>query len=184
MRFQDHLYRFTPALGVAAAGVALSSSLAFATGGGGEGGEGWGSGFGDSAQIEIKGTIPPMCQFTTTPNLNSIGQMATDQVTELGSLGFTCNIGTSSSVSLTVKSQNGALKRYGGSETVAYQVAWDVQGASDAYATIPTSPAPFALPAGPSGVEQLGVYKVKVTGPTVGVTAGTYKDIVTYTISP
>ncbi len=29
-----------------------------------------------------------------------------------------------------------------------------------------------------------GVYKVKVTGPTVGKTAGDYKDIVTYTIAP
>ncbi len=134
MSSNENLYRFTAAIGAAAAGIVLSTSLALATGGGGEyggesggeGGEGGESGtfgFGDSAQIEITGSIPPTCQFTTTPNVSSIGLMVTDNVTEMGSLGFTCNIATSSSVSLTVESQNGALKRDGGPETVAYQGA-------------------------------------------------------------
>lgn len=188
MSSNDHLYRFTAAAGAAAAGIVLSTSLAVATGGGGEyggeGGEVGSYGFGDSAQIEINGTIPPTCMFTTLPNVTTVGQMVTNNVTELGSLGFTCNIATSSSVSLTVKSLNGALKRVGGSETVAYQVAWNIQGATDVFATIPTSPAPFTLLSGLTGIQQLGAYKVKVTGPTVGKVAGNYKDIVTYTISP
>ncbi len=185
-----HIFRFTAGLGIAAAGVALTSSLAFATGGsegsqGGEhGGESSSYGYGDNAQIEIKGQIAPMCEFTTLPNVSSIGQMVTNNVTELGSLGFTCNMTATSPVSLTVKSLNGALKRYGGSETVAYQIAWNVQGANDAFATILTTSTPFGLVAGNTNTEQSGVYKVKVTGPTVGKPAGTYKDIVTYTISP
>lgn len=186
VQMNDNMFRFTAALGVAAAGVALSSSLAFATGGGhgGEGGESSSHGYGDSAQIEIKGQIAPMCSFTETPTVSSIGQMVTGNVTPLGNLAFTCNMATSSSVNLTVKSANGALKRFGGSETVDYQVAWDIQGASNVFATLPTSAAGFTLLSGLSGVQQLGVYKVKVTGPTVGKPAGTYKDVVTYTISP
>lgn len=192
MRKNDQSFRFSASVGVAAAGLVLSSSLALATGGeggeggeyGGEGGEGYSYGYGDSAQIEIKGQIAPTCEFTTTPNVSSIGQMVTGNVTPLGSLGFTCNIATSSSVNLTVKASNGALKRYGGPETVDYQVAWDIQGAVDAYATLPTSVTGFNLLSGPNGVEQLGVYKVKVTGPTAGKPSGNYKDVVTYTISP
>lgn len=193
MRSNDHLYRFTTALGAAAVGVVLSSSLALATGGGGEGyggegsggegGEGYGYGFGDSAQIEVTGYIAPTCEFTTLPDQTSFGQMVTDQEEDLGDLGFTCNIATSSAVNLTVKSQNGALKRVGGSETVPYQINWEIQGPG-VYATIPTSPFGFNLLSGLSGIQQLGAYKLKVTGSTAGVVAGQYKDLITYTISP
>lgn len=193
MSSNENLYRFTTAIGAAAAGIVLSTSLALATGSGGEGGEGgeWGGeggesgslGFGDSAQIEITGEIPPTCEFTTLPDQTSFGQMVTDQEEDLGDLAFTCNIATSSSVNLTVKSQNGALKRVGGSETVPYQIKWEIQGPG-AYATIPTSPTGFNLLSGLSGIQQLGAYKLKVTGSTVGVVAGNYKDLITYTISP
>lgn len=193
MRSNDHVYRFTTALGAAAAGVVLSGSLALATGGGGEGyggegsggegGEGYGYGFGDSAQIEVTGYIAPTCEFTTLPDQTSFGQMVTDQEEDLGDLGFTCNIATSSAVSLTVKSANGALKRVGGSETVPYQIKWEIQGPGG-YATIPTSPFGFNLLSGLSGIQQLGAYRLKVTGPTAGVVAGQYKDLITYTISP
>lgn len=166
--------------------MALTSSIAFATGGeggeyGGEGGEWGGYGYGDSAQIEIEGHIPPTCTFTTLPDQTSFGQMVTDQEEDLGDLGFTCNMATSSAVNLTVKSQNGALMRVGGSETVPYEIKWEIQGPG-AYAAIPTSPVGFNLLSGLSGV--LGAYKLKVTGPTAGVVAGQYKDLITYTISP
>ena len=191
MSSNENLYRFTTAIGAAAAGIVLSSSLALATGSGGEDGGEWGGeggeghswGYGDSAQIEITGEIPPTCEFTTLPDQTSFGQMVTDQEEDLGDLGFTCNIATSSAVNLTVKSQNGALKRVGGSETVPYQIKWEIQGPG-AYATIPTSPTGFNLLSGLSGIQQLGAYKLKVTGSTVGVIAGDYKDLITYTISP
>lgn len=181
MTTKGQIHRFTPALCTAAAGLALSSSLAFATGGGGGGSSS--HGFGDSAQIEIKGSIPPTCTFTTLPDQTSFGQIVTDKEVILGDLGFTCNIATSSSVSLTVKSANGALKRIGGNETVPYQILWAIQGATT-YATIPTSPMSFALLSGTSGNQEIGAYKLKVTGPTAGVVAGYYKDLITYTIAP
>ena len=90
----DHLYRFSAALGATATGMVLSTSLALATGGGGEGGEHGGNG--DSAQIEVTGYIAPTCTFTTLPDQTSFGQMVTDQEENLGNFGFTCNIATSS----------------------------------------------------------------------------------------
>lgn len=178
---------------VAAVGIALSSSLAFAHSGeggeghdGGEGGEGSITGFGDSAQIKLTGEIPPMCEFTETPNVSSLGALQTDVPKALGTLAFTCNLATSGAVSLTVKSENGALKRDGGAETVGYSIAWDIQGNVDAYqATAPwTTPFAFSLQSGPNGSNQLGAYKAKITSPTAGMPAGLYRDTLTYTISP
>jgi spore coat protein U-like protein len=187
--------RVAAALAVAAVGLLLAAPLAFADDGeggegdeGGEGGEGGGgiSGYGDTAQIEITGSIPPMCEFTDTPNVSSLGALETNVPKNLGTLAFTCNLATSGAVSLTVTSANGALKRDGGSETVDYSIAWDIQGSVDVYqATAPwTSAFGFTLQSGPNGSNQLGAYKAKITGPTAGKSAGTYRDTLTYTISP
>lgn len=194
MNVKDQRSRLATALSVAAAGLLLASPLAHADGGeggeGGEGAEGGGgvgiSGFGDSAQIEITGSIPPTCKFTETPNVSTLGALETNVPKNLGTLAFTCNLATSGAVSLTVKSANGALKRDGGTDTVAYSIAWDIQGSVDAYqATAPwTAPFAFTLQSGPNGSNQLGAYKAKITSPTAGKPAGTYRDTLTYTISP
>ena len=166
----------------AAAATPFATPFAQANGSGGSSS----SSSGSQAQIQIEGSIPAICQFTTLPTTTSVGQLVTDAVTTLGSLGFTCNLATVCSVNLTVKSANGALKRDGGSETVPYSVAWNVQGSSDVFQ--PTAPwttaFAFTLSSGAAGVQQLGVYKVKITGPTNGAPAGTYRDTITYTISP
>jgi len=172
---------------IAMTAAIASAALAFAHGSGGDGGGvGTFGGAGDSAQLQISGSIPGTCTFTTLPTGTSLGTLASGAVTELGTLGFTCNLATVASVNLTVKSANGALLRDGGSESVAYSVAWNIQGASDAYnATAPwTSALAFTLSSGPNGVEQIGVYRVKVTGTTAGLPAGNYKDTITYTIAP
>ena len=148
---------------------------------GGEGGEG---GVSDAAQVQITGSIPAMCQFTTLPSQTSIGTIETGAISELGSLGFTCNIAMSGAVNLTVVSANGALRREDGAQTVAYEIAWNIQGSVDAFDGVATSPSGFNLLSGPNGVEQLGAYKVKITGLTAGLPAGTYGDTITYTISP
>ena len=141
---------------------------------------------GDTATLVIQGTIPPKCAFTTLPATSDIGAMTTGKATELGMLGFKCNLATSGAVSLTVRSQNGALKRDGGADAVAYQAAWDVQGRNDSYvdATAMAATIPFQLTSGTSGVVQSGVFKVKVTGATDTSVAGTYRDTITYTVSP
>ena len=154
-------------------------------GGENDGGENGGEhGLGDQAQIQITGSIPAICQFTTLPSQSSIGTIASGAVAELGSLGFTCNMAMSGAVNLTVVSANGALRREGDTQTIAYEVAWNIQGQMDNFETIPVNPTGFNLLSGPGGVEQLGAYKVKITGPATDLPAGIYEDTLTYTISP
>ena len=149
-----------------------------------EGGEGGESGLGDAAQIQVTGSIPPICEFTTLPAQSSLGTIEQGTVTELGALGFTCNIAMSGAINLTVVSANGALRREDGAQTVAYEIAWNIQGSVDAFDGVATSPTGFNLLSGQNGVEQLGAYKVKITGLTAGLPAGTYGDTLTFTISP
>ena len=139
---------------------------------------------GDTATLVVHGTIPPRCGFSTVPGATDLGELRTDQVSAVGPLAFKCNLATSGPVSLTVRSTNGGLKLDGGTEQVAYQAAWDVQGRTDSFTTLTTTPIPFQLSSGVSGVEQTGVFKVKVTGATHALVAGTYRDTITYTISP
>jgi hypothetical protein len=140
----------------------------------------------DTARVDITGTIPPTCAFTTTPTTTSLGDLVTGTQTSLGSFGFTCNLQAAGSVHLTVQSQNGALMRDGGTETVEYQVIWNIQNnpvaSGDAAAWF--APFAFTLLSGSNGAEQVGTYAVKIVGPTQGLVAGEYKDTITYTISP
>jgi spore coat protein U-like protein len=140
----------------------------------------------DTARVELTGTIPSMCAFTTLPATTTLGQLSTGAVTTLGSFGFTCNLGTSGNVQLTVLSANGALKRDGGAQTVAYEVHWNIQGnpVASGNPAAWTAPFGFTLSSGANGAEQLGAYAVRIVGPTDGLIAGEYKDTITYTISP
>ena len=139
-----------------------------------------------SAQIELRGTISPRCGFTTVPANGDLGELKTGQTTEVGSLAFSCNLASSSAVTLTVQSENGALKRQGGAEKVSYQAAWDIQGRNgDFVDAAPLVPGlSFSLQSGTAGSLQSGLYRIRVTGPTDALVAGTYHDRITYTISP
>ena len=116
----------------------------------------------------------------------NLGELVAGVDKALGSFGFSCNLATSGAVQLTVQSANGALKRDGGNETVAYQVNWSIQGNASASGNPSAwlTPFGFALQSGANGTEQLGMYSVKLLGPTEGLIAGEYKDTLTYTISP
>jgi hypothetical protein len=180
----DHLYRFSAALGATAAGMALSTSLALATGGGGyEGSEG--SGYGDSAQIEITGEIPQKCEFTELPTDTALGALATGLEKTLGNLAYVCNFAVSTNITIEITSQNGALKRDGGSETVSYEASWALYNAG-AFVDASTwyGGDDFQLPSGLNGVPKTGVFMARVTGSTTGLPAGTYEDTLTFEISP
>jgi hypothetical protein len=141
---------------------------------------------GNTAQLQLTGTIPAVCGFTTLPGSPNLGALTSGSITSIGNFGFTCNLATSGPVTLTIQSLNGGLKRDGGPDTVAYQAAWDVQGNHDVYGDPSgwTTPTSFQLASGLSGIEQSGAYKIKITGPTATLTAGTYRDTITYTITP
>jgi spore coat protein U-like protein len=140
----------------------------------------------DTANVELTGTIPSTCAFTTLPSTTTLGELISGVQSNLGSFGFTCNLGTSGNVQLTVQSANGALKRDGGTDTVSYDVIWNIQNnpVASGNASAWVAPFGFTLSSGTNGAEQVGTYAVRIAGPTDGLTAGEYKDTITYTISP
>jgi hypothetical protein len=180
--------------GLAAALALGLTSSAWASGGeggegddGGEGGEGGvgTSSIGDSESIDLHGHIPPQCSFTQSPNATDLGALVANAEHDTGTLGFTCNLAALSTVSLTVTSLNGALKRDGGTETVTYSAWWTIPAFAGFSPTAPwTVPFPFAEQTAANGVQKSGQLKIKVTGPTAGLTAGDYRDTLVFTVSP
>lgn len=138
-----------------------------------------------TAQIRITGTIPPKCGFTATPTNTVIPTIERNVVVDVGTLGFSCNL-PSVPVNLTITSENGGLKRVGGSEVIPYEAAWDVQGRFEDFgpASAFMSGVGFTLNSGVSVTNQQGRYKVRVQGDPASYVAGTYEDTITYTISP
>lgn len=142
---------------------------------------------GNSARLDVTGTIPASCAFTTLPTTTQLGTLVNGAEVPLGAFGFTCNLATSASVHVTVQSANGALQRDGGLETVAYQVHWAIQGNPNASGNASAwfgAPFDFTLTSGTNGAEQTGAYSVRIVGATDGLIAGDYKDTLIYTISP
>lgn len=141
---------------------------------------------GDSDRLDITGRIPPECRFTETPTNTNLGTVASGAEFNVGNLGFTCNLAALSSVNLTVRSSNGALKRDGGSETIAYSAWWKVSSFTDFTPVAGWNPSafPFTEPSAANGVRKSASLVVKITGPTGNLTAGDYTDTLTFTVSP
>jgi hypothetical protein len=141
---------------------------------------------GGSAELILEGSIEPRCSFTDVPEAKALGPLATGQTLELGTLGFRCNLPDNPDVQLTIQSQHGALTRDGGSESVGYAASWDVQGHGNDYTPAADFAAQhgFSLGAGGPGATQSGVYRIRITGDTTALAAGTYRDRITYTVSP
>lgn len=137
----------------------------------------------DTVQLQVYGTIEPKCAFVQTPGQSDIGTLQPGAPLKLGTLAFRCNLPDSPAVHLTVQSENGGMKRDGGTEIVPYATEWDVPGGGNLVdaATI-QSAVSFTVPAGDIVTGQGGDFKVQVgAGAQV---AGTYRDRITYTISP
>jgi hypothetical protein len=143
------------------------------------------SSVGDSESIDLHGHIPPQCSFTQSPNATNLGALVANAEHDTGTLGFTCNLAALSTVSLTVTSLNGALLRDGGTETVTYSAWWTIPAFAGFNPTAPwTVPFAFAEQTAANGVQKAGQLKIKVTGPTAGLTAGDYRDTLMFTVSP
>ena len=46
----------------------------------------------DTARVELTGSIPSTCAFTTLPSTTTLGELITGVQSNLGSFGFTCNL--------------------------------------------------------------------------------------------
>lgn len=136
-------------------------------------------------QLEVRGRIEPKCGFTEVPPPTDLGVLHQDQTISLGTLAFRCNLADAANVNLTVQSENGGLRREGGTETVAYAAAWNVQGHGNfVEASSLTSPVGFTLSSGSPAGSEGGEFQVRITGATGALLAGTYRDRIIYTISP
>jgi spore coat protein U-like protein len=139
----------------------------------------------ESAQLVLHGTIEPRCGFTSVPQDANLGVLATGAILDIGQLTFSCNLAESTAINLTIQSTNGALQRDGGSEQVAYAAAWAVQGDTAFYNMADyTGLHAFTLQSGAAGSQQGGTYRIQIVGSPDGLVAGTYRDTITYTISP
>jgi hypothetical protein len=145
-----------------------------------------GTATGDQAQLIIQGSIEPRCDFSDVPATANLGALVNGQTKDIGALRFRCNLADQGNVTLTVQSEQGGLHREGGEEVVAYAASWDVQGNGNNFveASSLTTPVTFVLASGTAAADEGGMYRVRVTGGTDTLIAGTYRDRITYTISP
>lgn len=139
---------------------------------------------GEQVQLELRGTVEPKCQFTTSPNSGELGVLKSGLNAELGTLGFRCNLPDSPQVNLTIRSDNGGMRREGGSEVVPYTAAWQLPGAGNfVNAADFQNQLAFSSASGDIKGGQSGVFKIQV-GDGGELVAGTYRDRITFTISP
>jgi hypothetical protein len=139
-----------------------------------------------SADLEIFATIQPECSFTTVPG--SYSAPITNSIQNIGDLGYTCNLPDGSTANFTLQTENGGLKNVATGTVVPYEVQWNLppndgsQAWQDAANFV--SPVGFSWPASPAGTERKGLFRIRINAPLTGLPAGTYRDVVTYTISP
>ena len=141
---------------------------------------------GDTERLDIVGTIPPECSFTESPPNTNIGTLTQNAEVSVGTLGFTCNLAALSNVTLTVRSSHGALKRDDGTETVAYAAWWKVSSFNGFTPVSAWTPSAFTFTeqSAANGTQKSAELRVRITGPTANLTAGDYKDTLTFTVAP
>ena len=117
---------------------------------------------------------------------DSDAQGDTERLDIVGTLGFTCNLAALSNVTLTVRSSHGALKRDDGTETVAYAAWWKVSSFNGFTPVSAWNPSAFAFTeqSAANGTQKSAELRVRITGPTANLTAGDYKDTLTFTVAP
>jgi hypothetical protein len=134
--------------------------------------------------LSIDGHIDPTCGFTSQPAPATISGLGNAATVELGVLAFSCNLAGGPAVNVSVSSANGGLRRDGGAEVLPYGVNWQVPGwATPISAQALLHPYTVQIGAGPAQSMQGGAVQISLPA-AVSVTAGTYRDTLTYTISP
>lgn len=139
-----------------------------------------------SATLTLNGTISATCEFTTSPGDTSI--TLANGIIDIGELGYTCNLPDGSAANFTLQIEHGGLENAASGATVPYDVQWNVPPNDGSQAWQPASnfvsPVAFSWPVSPPGVERSGLFRIRITAPLTGLSAGHYQDVLTYTISP
>ena len=136
-----------------------------------------------SVDLVLQGAIAPRCGFSDAPDKIAINADIADSATV--ALGFACNLADAGNVTLTVTSANGALVSDTTSSHLRYALSWTVDGTKALDGFFPsTDPAQFAVAAQARGAASAGTLTVRLTAPVSGLEAGSYSDLLTFTLSP
>lgn len=132
-----------------------------------------------SINVPISGVLPKACQISSFVNgpLNAINLSSTT-VQGAESATVTCNYGGSATVAIS-SANGGALKRSGGSETIAYNFFLSGSPFSSGVSLASTQ----TWTGWPAVVgDQTRSYSVQLA--SAAVVAGTYEDTLTFTVTP
>ncbi len=132
-----------------------------------------------SIQVPISGVLPKACQISSFVNgpLNAINLSST-AVQGAESLTVTCNYGGSATVDFE-SANGGALKRAGGTETIAYLFSLSGSPLSGGV-SLSSAQTWGGFPAVVG--DQTRSYSIQLA--SAAVVAGTYADTLTFTVTP
>lgn len=133
--------------------------------------------------LVLEGTIAPRCQFVGAPQQLTVSALVSPRAS--GGLGFSCNLPDAQPVSLTISSQNGALRRDSADPGLPYAITWQVGSETPVQNFQPSQqPASFSVLSAPMGTQRSGTLTVALLQPTQAANAGTYSDQITIALSP
>lgn len=138
-----------------------------------------------TAQLTLGGTVSSACTLVGTTSTLSLGDVTGGKSGSIGTVSLSCNLAdTGPTVSLA--STNSGLKRDSGTEVIGYTVNWALSGTtsftsfSASAGTVSAQLAPVA-----PGTSRSGGFTFLVSaGAASGKVAGTYRDVITISISP
>lgn len=138
-----------------------------------------------SAQLTLGGTVSSACKISAASSTLSLGDVTGGKSGSIGAVTLTCNLAdTGPTVSLS--STNGGLKRDSGTDLIGYSIAWPIAGTS-AFTSVSASSGSVLAQLAPEapGIARSGNLSLVVSAAaSSGSTAGTYRDVITISISP
>lgn len=138
-----------------------------------------------SAQLTLGGSVSSSCTLSGASSTLSLGDVTGGKSGSAGSVTIICNLAdTGPTVSLS--SSNSGLKRDGGAEVIGYTINWPIAGTSSfTSVSASTGSVSAQLAAAAPGTARSGNLTLAVSaGATSGKVAGTYRDVITISISP
>lgn len=138
-----------------------------------------------SAQLTLGGSVSSSCTLTGASSTLSLGDVTGGKSGSIGAVTLSCNLAdTGPTVSLA--STNSGLKRDGGTEVIGYTINWPLAGTTS-FASVSASAGSVSaqLAAAAPGTARSGNRTLAVSASaTSGKVAGTYRDVITISISP
>nr|WP_221236648.1 spore coat protein U domain-containing protein [Novosphingobium taihuense] len=138
-----------------------------------------------SAQLTLGGTVSSACTIGGTSSTLSLGDVTGGKSGSVGSVTVTCNL-ADTGPTISLSSGNSGLKRDGGTDLIGYTISWPIAGTSSFNSvSAGTGSVSAQLAAVAPGTARSANLTLAVSaGATNGKVAGTYRDVITISISP